>query len=56
MARECPNRTTFNVFQATLAWDSDDKLSQTEDETGKIKEGKNPRMGTLNFCRLSKRR
>ena len=49
LARECPNRTAFNAFQATLASDSDDRLSQTEGDVGQIEEGENPRMGALKF-------
>ncbi|KAA0046219.1 uncharacterized protein E6C27_scaffold284G00070 [Cucumis melo var. makuwa] len=32
LARECPNKTAFNAFQASLASDSDNQLSQTKRE------------------------
>ena len=53
LTRECPNRTAFNAFQATLASDLDDKLSQTKGEVGQIEEGENPRMGDLKILFVS---
>ena len=53
LARECPNRIDFNAFQATLASDSDDRLSQTEGDVGQIEEGENPRMGALMYVEWS---
>lgn len=47
MARECPDQTTFNAFQASL--DLDDNLSQTESEVGQEEEVENPRMEALKF-------
>ncbi|KAA0045292.1 reverse transcriptase [Cucumis melo var. makuwa] len=47
--RECPNKIAFNAFQASLASDSNNQLSQTEREVDQIEEVDNPRMGALKF-------
>ncbi|KAA0051690.1 uncharacterized protein E6C27_scaffold60G00710 [Cucumis melo var. makuwa] len=49
LARECLNKTAFNAFQASLASDSDNQLSQTEREVDQTEEVDNPRMGALKF-------
>ncbi|TYK01597.1 reverse transcriptase [Cucumis melo var. makuwa] len=49
MARECPNKTAFNAFQASLTSDSDNQQSQTEGEVNQTEEVDNPRMGALKF-------
>ncbi|KAA0045082.1 uncharacterized protein E5676_scaffold78209G00350 [Cucumis melo var. makuwa] len=49
LARECLNKTAFNAFQASLASDSDNQLSQTEREVDQMEEVDNPRMGALKF-------
>ncbi|KAA0063458.1 uncharacterized protein E5676_scaffold110G00320 [Cucumis melo var. makuwa] len=49
MARECPNKTVFNAFQASLASDSDNLQNQTEREADQTEEVDNPRMGALKF-------
>ncbi|KAA0046198.1 uncharacterized protein E5676_scaffold688G00220 [Cucumis melo var. makuwa] len=49
MARECPKKTAFNAFQASLASDSDNQQSQTEKEVDQTEEVDNPRIGTLKF-------
>ncbi|KAL4018158.1 hypothetical protein IC575_021748 [Cucumis melo] len=49
MARECPNKTAFNAFQASLTSDSDNQQSQTEREVDQTEEVDNPRMGALKF-------
>ncbi|KAA0066681.1 uncharacterized protein E5676_scaffold384G00030 [Cucumis melo var. makuwa] len=47
--RECPNKTAFNAFQASLASDSDNQLSQTKRKVDQTEEVDNPRMGALKF-------
>ena len=49
MARECPNKTAFNAFQASLASDSDNLQNQTEREVDQTEEVDNPQMGALKF-------
>ncbi|KAA0040334.1 uncharacterized protein E5676_scaffold142G004340 [Cucumis melo var. makuwa] len=49
MARECPNKTAFNAFQASLASDSNNQQNQTEREVDQTEEVDNPRMGALKF-------
>ena len=49
MVRECPNKTSFYAFQASLTSISDDKLSQGEGEVGQIEEGENTRIWALKF-------
>ena len=49
MARECPNKTSLNAFQASLASDSDDRLGQTKREVDQVEEVDNPRMEALKF-------
>ncbi|TYK31692.1 uncharacterized protein E5676_scaffold398G00580 [Cucumis melo var. makuwa] len=49
LARECPNKIAFNAFQASLASDSNNQLSQTEREVDQTEEVDNPRMGALKF-------
>ncbi|TYK18748.1 Importin subunit alpha-2 [Cucumis melo var. makuwa] len=49
LARKSPNKTAFNVFQTSLASDSDDRLGQIEREVDQTEEVDNPRMGALKF-------
>ncbi|KAA0050585.1 uncharacterized protein E5676_scaffold1737G001560 [Cucumis melo var. makuwa] len=49
MARECPNKVDFHVFQASLIVDSDDKPNQDEDEAGLIDGGERTRIGAIKY-------
>ena len=48
-AKECPNKLVFYAFQASLASDSNDKLSQSGKEIGQVEEVENPRVGAMRF-------
>ncbi|KAA0036436.1 uncharacterized protein E5676_scaffold360G001010 [Cucumis melo var. makuwa] len=49
LARECPNKVDFHVFQATLILDSDDKSNQAEDEVGQIEGGRKTRIRAIKY-------
>ncbi|KAA0041962.1 reverse transcriptase [Cucumis melo var. makuwa] len=49
LGQRMPNKTAFNAFQASLASDSDNQLSQTEREVDQTEEVDNPQMEALKF-------
>ncbi|KAA0034110.1 uncharacterized protein E6C27_scaffold65G001000 [Cucumis melo var. makuwa] len=49
LARECPNKVDFHVFQASLIADSDDKSNRAEDKADLVDGGEKTRIGAIKY-------